>query len=366
MITHSSLRTDGFYIPGARRMIESFIHSCGTCRRLRGQPVAPKMADLPLERLHETPVFTYVALDIWGPYFVTEGASTRRNSANKKHWGLVFICQVTRAVHVESLCSMDTSAVVNALRRFFAVRGSAGYLHSDCGTNFMAACKEIGAERMFSCIKREAANHQISWSFNPPGASHMSGSAERAIGSLRKIVSASLLLMGKRAITRDELHTVFCEAASVVNNTPLYSSSRSPDDPLAISPAHLMTMKDSPTPAPLSTFSEGDLDSYGKQRWKRVQLISDEFWRRWRTYYLDTLRSRSKWTKERPNLKQGDVVIVRNKQLPRNDWPLGIIEAANPSSDGVVRACEVRMTNGNFRRAVTDLVLLSPAAVPGV
>ena len=59
MLTHSALRRGGFYIPRARRKIESHIRACGTCRRLRGKPVVPPMADLPIERLHETPVFTY-------------------------------------------------------------------------------------------------------------------------------------------------------------------------------------------------------------------------------------------------------------------------------------------------------------------
>ena len=360
MLTHSALRSNGFYIPGARRLIESYISTCGTCRRLRGEPVTPKMADLPLERLHETPAFCYVSLDLWGPYHVTEGQTTRKNSSTKKMWGVVFVCQTTRAVHVESVMSLDTTAMVNALRRFFCVRGTARYLHSDCGSNLVACCKEIGATKIYGCIKSEADKHNCIWSFNPPGASHMMGSAERAIGSFRKIVGASLLLLGNRAITRDEMHTLFCEAASIINNTPLYSTPPNPNEPMAISPASLLTLKDTPQPPPLTSFSESDLNSYGLQRWRRVQLLSEQFWIRWRKHYLDTLQSRSKWTKRQPNVKVGDVVILKNKQAPRNDWEIGIINAVNTSDvDGAVRSCEVRTTTGTFRRAVHTLVLLS-------
>ena len=358
MLTHSALRNNGFYIPRARKLVESYIRSCGTCRRLRGEPLVPFMADLPFERLHESPPFTYVSLDLWGPYLVTEGQSTRRNSASKKLWGVVFICQTSRAVHVESMTSLDTTAMVNALRRFFSIRGVCRYLHSDCGSNLVACCNEIGATKIYSCIRSEAEKHECLWNFNPPGASHMMGSAERAVGSLRRIVDASLLLLGNRAITRDEMHTLFCEAASIINNTPLYGCSGGPDEPLAITPANLLTLKDNPNPPPLSSFSEHDLNSYGMQRWKRVQVISDAFWHRWRKYYLDTLQSRSKWTKSNPNVKVGDVVIIRGKQLPRNEWPVGVVDSVN-SSNGVVRSCEVRTSSGTYRRAVCDLVLLS-------
>ena len=362
MLTHSALRNQGFYIPRARKLIESYIRSCGTCRRLRGEPVVPVMADLPVERLHETPAFTYVSLDLWGPYLVTEGLSTRRNSATKKLWGVVFICMTSRAIHVESVSSLDTTAMVNALRRFFSIRGVCRYLHSDCGSNLVACCKEINATKIYSCIKSEAEKHDCIWCFNPPGASHMMGSAERAVGSLRKIVNASLLLLGNRAITKDELQTLFCEAAAIINNTPLYGCSAGPDEPLAITPANIITLKDCPNPRPLSSFSQSDLDSYGMHRWRRVQVLSDAFWHRWRKYYLDTLQSKSKWTKAQPNIKVGDVVIVKNKQLCRNEWPVAIVDSVDPSTDGVVRACEVRTSDGTFyRRAVIDLILLSPA-----
>ena len=256
--------------------------------------------------------------------------------------------------------SLDTTAMINALRRFFNIRGVSKYLHSDCGSNLVACCSEIGASKIFTCIKSEVEKRDIVWSFNPPGASHMSGSAERAVGGMRKILNASLLLLGNRAVSRDELQTLFSEAASIMNNTPLYSTSHNPDEPLSITPANLLTLRDHPNPAPLALFTEQDLDCYGKQRWRRVQFISDEFWIRWRKHYLDSLRSRSKWTKHCPNIKVGDVVIIKNKQLHRNEWPVGVVDAVSPSTDGVVRACEVRSSSGSYRRAVVDLVLLSP------
>ena len=102
-------------------------------------------------------------------------------------------------------------------------------------------------------------------------------------------------------------------------------------------------------------------DLYRKE-WKRVQVLAEMFWQRWRTEYLQTLQQRRKWLQPRRNLCEGDIVLVRDKQAVRNKWPLGIIQKALPSSDGLVRKCEVRVVRDGqqtvFTRPSVELVLL--------
>ena len=357
-ISLAALRSAGFFIEGGRNLVNFVIKACVICQRLRGQPSVPKMADLPLDRLEECPVFTFSGCDIFGPYSVTEGKSTRRNAPTKKVWGLVFICMVTRAIHVESVGGLDTSSFRNALRRFFALRGVCRHMRSDNGSNFVAALKQMESAKSFQELQLEAAKMSCEWHFNPPAASHFGGSWERAIGSIRKIMNASILLLGDRAIMRDELDTLFKEASAIINNTPLYQVSYHPEEPLPISPANLMTLKDAPNPPPIETFTKSDMDSYAKLRWKRVQHLAEEFWHRWRKHYIVELQSRSKWTKDRPNMIPGNVVLIKEKNLPRNEWRTAIIQQVFPSDDGVVRSCDVRTSKGIYRRAVSDLVLL--------
>ena len=59
-------------------------------------------------------------------------------------------------------------------------------------------------------------------------------------------------------------------------------------------------------------------------------------------------------------MRIGDAVIIKSKQLPRNDWSIGRVTATLPSSDNVVRVCEVKTPTGVFRRAVCDLIPLVP------
>ena len=118
------------------------IHHCVTCRRLRRPTQTQKMANLPADRLCTEPPFTNIGLDVFGPWSVSS-RRTRGGLAHSKRWAVIFTCMSTRAVHIEVVESLDTSSFINALRRFFSIRGPAKHIRSDHGTNFIGACKEL-------------------------------------------------------------------------------------------------------------------------------------------------------------------------------------------------------------------------------
>ena len=106
----------------------STIYRCFKCRKQRGKLQNQKMADLPIERLTPAPPFTYVGLDVFGPWQVTT-RKTRGGAAQSKRWAVVFICLTIRAIHIELIETMDTSSFINALRRFFAVMSPVVWCH---------------------------------------------------------------------------------------------------------------------------------------------------------------------------------------------------------------------------------------------
>ena len=188
---------------------------------------------------------------------------------------------------------------------------------------------------------------------------------ERAIGSVRRIVEACLLPLAKRPPSFDELQTFFLEAASIINNTPMYTISSDPNDDLPLTPAQLITLKDAPDPPPLEHFSDADLLAYGSRRWRRVQSLSDSFWRRWRTEYLQTLQRRQKWSQLRPDLQKGDIVLMKTKGSKRNHWPLARVHSVKISSDGHIRSATLSLSPGGSKaglklleRPVSEMVLL--------
>lgn len=66
----------------------------------------------------------------------------------------------------------------------------------------------------------------------------------------------------------------------------------------------------------------------------------DSFWKRWRLEYLATLQPCRKWTSEKPDLQEGDIVLIKDVQSKHNEWPLGQIVKAIAISDGKV--CKVK------------------------
>ena len=202
------------------------------------------MADLPQVRLEEVPPFTNVGVDLFGPFLESEGINTRRSNSTKKFWGVLFICLVSRAVHIETVPGLDGSSFKNALRRFVAIRGTCKRIRSDNGTNLFSTKSEIYSSIALMALEEEASASGIEWITIPPGASHFGGSWERAIGSVRKILNASLMQLGQRNLSADELNTLLQECAAIINSTPLYDTPCRADEPLPLTPGHLLFMKD--------------------------------------------------------------------------------------------------------------------------
>ncbi|KAK3087319.1 hypothetical protein FSP39_004638 [Pinctada imbricata] len=91
--------------------------------------------------------------------------------------------------------------------------------------------------------------------------------------------------------------------------------------------------------------------------------MADLFWQRWHSEYLQNLQVRSKWLTEGEQLKQGDVVLLRDDSLARNQWPLAVITDIFESSDGRVREVKVHCgrTGTSYIRPTTQLCRLIEA-----
>nr|XP_055053759.1 uncharacterized protein LOC129438884 [Misgurnus anguillicaudatus] len=360
VFTEGALREAGFWIIGGKRRISSTIFQCFQCRKLRGKISTQKMSDLPPERLSMDPPFSFVGLDVFGPWMVTS-RRTRGGQANSKRWAVLFTCMSTRAIHIEVIESMDSSSFINALRRFSAVRGPAKQLRSDCGTNFVGACKELKMESVTDDrkVQEYLSDNGCTWVFNPPHSSHMGGSWERMIGVSRRILESMLQKLAPSRLSHEVLTTFMAEVTAIVNARPLVPVSTDPDAPFILTPATLLTQKTSVVPPPPGEFGERDLFI---RQWRQVQSLANTFWNRWRKEYLATLQNRRKWQNESSNLQVGDVVLLKNIQAKRNDWPMGIVLETFPGKDGKVRKVDVKVVKDGsskvFLRPISDVVLL--------
>eukprot|EP00079_Xenopus_tropicalis_P026785 XP_012820751.2 PREDICTED: uncharacterized protein LOC101731053 [Xenopus tropicalis] len=360
LFTEGALRAAGFWIVGAKKLVSSVIFKCVTCRKLRGMFQTQKMANLPADRLSTEPPFTNVGLDVFGPWSVTS-RHTRGGHANSKRWAVMFTCLSIRAVHIEVIESMDTSSFVNALRRFISIRGPVKNIYSDRGTNFVGACKELNIPSNIdkNLVEKYLSDQGCAWTFNPPHSSHMGGAWERMIGIARRILDSMFLQEGSTRLTHETLTTFMAEVAAIMNARPLTSVSNDPEDPFILTPSTLLTQKVSTIKAPPGEFDTKDLY---KRQWRQVQSLANTFWDKWKKQYIFTLQSRNKWQSDKQNIEPGNIVLMKDSQIKRNEWPLGLITRVFPSEDGKVRKVEVKVVRQNetklFLRPISELILL--------
>ena len=251
---------------------------------------------------------------------------------------------------------MDASSFICALRRFFAIRGTASTIRCDRGTNFVGgksdldkAISELDQEK----IQRYTADQGCKWVFNPPHASHFGGVWERQIRTIRSILDAMLTQIGSSQLTHELLSTLMAEVTGIVNSRPISCIPSDIDDAQPLSPAMLLTMKTRPLTPPPGDFVPEDL--YARQWWRRAQYLADQFWIRWRREYLQNQQRRLKWHKRETNLACGDIVLIKDIDAHRNNWPVGKIINAIKSEDGNVRKAEVLLTKGGKKK-----ILLRP------
>ena len=155
------------------------------------------------------------------------------------------------------------------------------------------------------------------------------------------------------------------EVSAIMNVRPLTSIPNDPKDAFSLTPSTLLTQKVEVITAPSVNLDPKDLY---RCQWKRVQVLADTFWNKWKKQYLSNLQTRNKWQDSKPNLDPGAIVLMKDSQSRRNEWPLGLITQVFPSEDGHVRKVELKVIRQGqpklFLRPVSELVLLLSSGVP--
>ena len=210
------------------------IQNCMICKKLHGSALQQKMSDLPPERCTPgKPPFTFVGVDIFGPFYVKQGRS------GVKRYGCLYTCFNTRAIHLEVLNSLEADLFINGFIRFTARRGYPKKIWSNNGTNLVGAQAELSRslqDKVISAARRK----EVDWIFNTPQASHHGGVWERMIRTVRKVFLPIMLKVGK--VTDEVLSTIICEVEG--NSRSITKVSDDVNDNLALTPNLLLLMRD--------------------------------------------------------------------------------------------------------------------------
>jgi len=343
-----SLLREKFWITRARGLIKQIRKACTMCKRWFDLPQKQQMANLPEERLQKASPFKHVGIDCFGPFYVKQGR------AEVKRYGCIFTCMNIRAVHLEKLNTLETDSFINGFRRFMMRRGTPAKVWSDNGTNFVG-----GSPELMKClqqldedkIKEFGLKEEVEWKFNPPHASHMGGVWERQIRTVRKILTG-ILNKHTHGLTDEVLETVFCEVEGMINSRPLTKLSDDVTDMSTLSPNQLLLLNEAPRSFP------GNYHKYDvyKLRWKFIQYLANQFWKRWTKEYLPELQKRVKWENPEENIKIGDVVLLLEENTPRFLWPMAIVIEVKQGRDKLVRSVKVRTKSTILTRPISKLV----------
>ena len=341
-----------YWVLRGRQAIKHHQRTCTECRKWRGQPVVPIMADLPPARLRIfKPPFFSTGVDCFGPYVIKVG---RRS---EKRWGVIFKCLTTRCVHLDLLNSIDADAFLLALRRFIARRGTPFEVLSDQGTNFRGAERELkeAFAAMEPQLQEGLAKQRIKFKFNPPAAPHFGGAWEREIQSVKKALQ---VVIGAQSLQEEVLLTVLIEVEGILNSKPLGYVSSDVGDPDPVTP-NMLLMGRRDASLPQVSYAP---DPLTRRRWRHCQMMVDHFWTQFIRSYLPSLQVRQKWHQPTDDLLQDTVVMIVDPQLPRAHWPVGKVVRLNASADGCIRSAEVQVGDKTYLRPVARLVRLP--AVP--
>ncbi|XP_033231376.1 uncharacterized protein LOC117182326 [Belonocnema kinseyi] len=116
---------------------------------------------------------------------------------------------------------------------------------------------------------------------------------------------------------------------------------------------------------PLCTVADtnlADIPDSRLSRWQLIQKIQQHFGIQWSKDYISELQQRNKWTKPAEPLKENQLVLIKDENLPPLRWKLGRISELHPGKDSVARPTTVKTGTGTLRRG--DFMITMSKSTP--
>ncbi|XP_063697860.1 uncharacterized protein LOC134828803 [Culicoides brevitarsis] len=180
----------------------------------------------------------------------------------------------------------------------------------------------------------------MSWYFIPPLTPHYNGMSESAVKSVKTRLKT---VMGINALTYEEFNTLLVRIEGILNSRPLYRMSQKED---VLTPAHFLVGRSLIAPPENKNYVPR---TTMEQHYDEVEKRAKQFWEIWKHDYLFSLAKRTKWTGISKNLKEGDLVLIRDLSTKKmQSWPKGLVVKATPNHDGIVRKVHVRIPEKYF------------------
>lgn len=327
---------------------KQIVRKCLTCFRHNPPEHHIPMGPIPNERIIQSFPFQHVGLDYAGPFDMLDKKG--RGSKVIKCYVCVFVCFVTKAVHLELITDMTTECFLACFKRFIARRGIPTHVYSDNGATFKGAYNELRELSAFlksnqPFINNYALTLNITWKFSPPYSPNFGGLWEAAVKQMKHHLKRTLI---NSHLTYEEFLTLLNQIEAILNSRPLFAMSTDPSDFEPLTPSHFLIHRNI-TSIPFPDVSV--IPSNRLTRYKHVQQLYQRFWKRFSTEYISQLHQSYKWSRASNHVLEGSLVLIKDPNLPPCKWRLGRIIKTFPSRDTNKRVAEVRTSSGTIIRS---------------
>lgn len=207
-----------YWITRAKDAIKNYTKQCPVCFKLRMKTTEQQMSALPDYRTSPELAFVNIGIDYAGPFTLRPNLLRGRpNQTRIKAYIAVFICLVTRAIHLELVSDISTKAFIAALKRMIFRRGLPAMIVSDNATNFVGAKNYLDKVQEFNNKNSDEIKEKfkLDWKFTTPVAPHHGGIYEAAVKStkyhLRRVI-------GEQSLTFEEFSTILCQVEGCLNS----------------------------------------------------------------------------------------------------------------------------------------------------
>ncbi|XP_061711692.1 uncharacterized protein LOC133520988 [Cydia pomonella] len=201
-------------------------------------------------------------------------------------------------------------------------------------------------------ISKALATQGTTWHFIPPRAPNFGGLWEAGIKSTKFHIKR---VIGESTLTYEEMATLLSQVEACLNSRPISVLPSNPNEPSPLTPGHFLVGEALVT-IPEVNYEESNISSL--KRWQLTQRMLQRFWRRWSSEYLVHLLHRYKWAFKTPEPEVGDIVLVKEDDLPPTKWLFGRIVQKFPGSDNLTRVVSLKCGNSIIKRPTSKLCIL--------
>ena len=353
------------FVPRLRQAVENTVKNCYRCRVRWPQTFTQTMAPVHRSRLPgnfgegDSP-FSFrgsVSIDFFGSFLTVQG----RGITRPKRWVMVVFCNLSRAIHMELVRSLEAADCLEALLSHFLKKGCPKAIISDEGTNLKCASKEIKKLHENVRIVQPKIDEEMSafpaieWIFTAPSTPSANGNVERSIGTIKKAMKAASTCNPLRSLRDHEVQLLLLRVESVLNSRPLAMDNAETNLENPLTPNHFAGSGLSPiqVSVPLETLA----GSVHLKKWHQIEKAMIVIWNEWWTQYFTSIRKVARWTKGEADIRVGSLVVVCDDEefRTRVTWPIAMVKEVHKDSNGRIQTVTIKLRGHITKRGIRQI-----------